>query len=334
MHRVFKELLQSAEGQSQRVVVIFLDIRGFSSFAKIAESSDAAEFLRSAYLRILDDYFAGADFFKPTGDGLLILYKYDRDTLSDAVHKAVISSIELVEEFPVICEGDAMVNFDVPSYLGVGLARGAVTALTSKETVLDYSGRPINLASRLMDLARPSGVVFDDSFDSGVLAQEVRDRFATESVYVKGLAESDPLIVHYLKDRTKIPDYNKSPIDRFERRTEPTETVTLQDLSERRLFRHPLAMKPARTDDINVHISYPEIKPDGAKHPHLRSNVSEPARYDTAKNSHYATFDYRPLVERMTSAGVQPAWKVQVAVEYSIREGASPKKKDSAPSGH
>jgi class 3 adenylate cyclase len=66
MHRDLKELLRTAEGESHRVVVVFLDVRGFSTFAKVAESSDSAEFLKSIYLKILEEYFEDASFFKPT----------------------------------------------------------------------------------------------------------------------------------------------------------------------------------------------------------------------------------------------------------------------------
>ena len=43
------------------MVVVFLDVRGFSSFAKLAESSEAALFLRSIYIKILDDVFSFRD---------------------------------------------------------------------------------------------------------------------------------------------------------------------------------------------------------------------------------------------------------------------------------
>jgi class 3 adenylate cyclase len=166
MHKDLRELLHSAEGRSRHVVVIFLDVRGFSSFAKIAESSDAAEFLRSVYTQILDDYFPEPEFFKLTGDGMLILYRYNRDTLTDVTNQAVETSLRLVKEFSTLCDTDPMVNFDVPGELGIGVARGAATALISGDKILDYSGRPLNLAARLMDLARPAGEYLTTGFES------------------------------------------------------------------------------------------------------------------------------------------------------------------------
>ena len=103
------------------MVVVFLDVRGFSSFAKLAESSEAALFLRSIYIKILDDYFPSATFFKPTGDGLLIILDYDENNLVDIVNLAVRSSLELVRNFADLTLHDPMVNFDVPNPVGIGL---------------------------------------------------------------------------------------------------------------------------------------------------------------------------------------------------------------------
>ena len=66
----------------------------------------------------------------------------------------------LVEAFGQITANDFMINFPVPQRLGVGVARGTATRLASGGQVLDYTGRCLNLAARLMDKARPYGVVF------------------------------------------------------------------------------------------------------------------------------------------------------------------------------
>ena len=54
----------------------------------------------------------------------------------------------------------------------IGISRGTVCRLVSKGKTLDYSGRVVNLASRLMDDARPSGVVFDASVGIDLLSEE------------------------------------------------------------------------------------------------------------------------------------------------------------------
>ena len=320
MHKDLQALLHSAQGHSRHVVVVFLDVRGFSSFAKIAGSSDTAEFLKSAYIRILDDYVSGAHFFKLTGDGLLVMFEYDHDSLTSTVREAVDLSIRLVEDFPAICDQDPMVNFEVPANLGVGLARGAATSLTSGSKVLDYSGRPLNLASRLMDLARPSGVVFDESFGFDLLEEEVQERFTPERVYVKGIAEDDPITAYCLVGHTDVPAYNKSPMNRLRRHTEPTVELSVKDLRERGTYRHLLSLEPARTDDIDIHVEWPKARANGTKHPKLKRILALRGEYVRAQNKHYASLSYPPVVGTMTESGAKSTWKVKVTVEYSVRE--------------
>ncbi|HKB52167.1 MAG TPA: hypothetical protein VKC63_12170 [Solirubrobacterales bacterium] len=319
MHREFRKLLHLAEGQSQWVVATFLDVRGFSSFAGIAESTDTAEFLKSVYLRILDDYFPNADFFKPTGDGLMILEGYTRETLEERVKAGVETSVRLVKEFPSLCDDDPMVNFDVPAELGVGLARGSATSLTADGKVLDFSGRPLNLAARLMDLARPSGVVFDESLGLELLPDEVREQFTRDTAYVKGLAEDVPLTVFCMSGYTRIPEYNKSPMNRFIRFTEPEETITFKDLQERGpTYRHPLKRKPAKQDGIEVHVKYPLVRANKTKHPKLDRAATVTATYLHAAGRDYALVDYSSLITRIDASGVKGPWRVRIAVEYSI----------------
>lgn len=318
MHKELRELLHSAEGQSRRVLVVFLDVRGFSSFAGIAESTDTAEFLKTVYLKILDNFFPEAAFFKPTGDGLLILLNYNRDTLQETVRFAVQQSIEIVETFHEFCDGDEMVNFDVPTKLGIGLARGSATSMTTDGKVLDYSGRPLNLASRLMDLARPAGIVFDKRFGYDLLDGDMQKHFKEDFAYVKGLAESKPMDLYCLSGFTEIPAYNKRPLDGFSRFTEEEEKVTFQVIEDREVYRHFLSREPARADNIELHIRYPKIMADGTKHKSISQYATLPAEYGVAAGRAYAQVDYRPKVAELKNRGIKGNWGVSTALEYSV----------------
>ena len=46
MHRLFKEALEDATGESRRVIVVFIDIRDFSGFSQRCDSVDVAAFIR------------------------------------------------------------------------------------------------------------------------------------------------------------------------------------------------------------------------------------------------------------------------------------------------
>lgn len=207
MHQQLKALLHDATGSSCRVIVVFLDIRGFTSFAGTNDSTECAAFLRAMYTNIIDNYYPDAVFFKPTGDGLMVILHHpdNDDALTEAVRTCVSTSIRLVVDFPSIAASDLMVNFRTPQSLGIGIARGSVTRLHSGEFTLDYSGKYLNLAARLMDLARPRGVVFSDTHAEAFLEGLDDALFASKDVYVKGVAEEHPVRIHYTKDWTDIP---------------------------------------------------------------------------------------------------------------------------------
>ncbi|MDA0183020.1 adenylate/guanylate cyclase domain-containing protein [Solirubrobacter phytolaccae] len=318
MHKDLRELLHSAEGQSRHVVVIFLDVRGFSSFAKIAESSDAAEFLRSVYTQIVDDYFVEPEFFKLTGDGMLILYRYDRESLIDVVNTAVETSLRLVTDFGGLCAEDPMVNFEVPGNLGIGIARGAATALISGEKVLDYSGRPLNLAARLMDLGRPSGVVIDEGIRIELLRDDLSEQFTQESVYVKGIAEADAVGV-YVDKRVDIPVFNRHPIDRFHQFTEDQVERTLVQLAEWGDFSFPLTHEPAVKDKIQVFVNAPKPTKSGGRSKTGVYNWTFTAQYDFRVQTHYAKVNFVEIRELAAEQGIKRTWPIHLTIEYPIR---------------
>jgi len=317
MHRDLKSLLTSARGESRFVVVVFLDVRGFSSFAKLAESSESAVFLKSAYLRILNDFFPEASFFKPTGDGLLLILDYDESSLVDVVRRAVAQSVAVVETFPNICAGDPMVNFPVPDKLGVGLARGAATRLAAEQKTLDYSGRPLNLAARLMDLARPSGVVFDSSLGAELLPASSLNSFSKEDVYVRGIAEASPIEVYALAGRTMIPEINRRPLGLIKRQID-RENLTFRELSQRGRFRHPLKSRPLRTDNIELTIDYPAVTKAGARRPNVLSTEVITVQYVEMQGQPWAQADYGPIVKKLEESGCKLGWTVATLLGYDV----------------
>jgi class 3 adenylate cyclase len=195
LHERLRELLGSARAESCQVVATFLDIRGFSTFSAQAESFDSAQYLRSVFNTILSAHFDDTVFFKPTGDGLLLIHELPSNVLEvPAIISSILSrAVTLVAAFGQITADDYMINFPVPQKLGVGIARGSATRLISDGGVLDYTGRCLNLAARLMDKARPSGVVFSDSQASRLMTPEVAILFGNDAVCIRGISEQEPI---------------------------------------------------------------------------------------------------------------------------------------------
>lgn len=321
MHRKLKSLLHAAHGESQFVVAVFLDIRGFSAW--MTDSSRSAIYLKRIYTKILDEFFAEANFFKPTGDGLLVVLDHSEDDVAETIDAAVQRSMDLVEAFPDITKGDLMINFAVPQQLGVGIARGSATRLVSGEETLDYSGEPLNLAARLMDLARPSGVVLDGELGFEVLGPEVAARFQEEMVYVKGIAEETAMKAYTLTDRVSIPEANRYPINRFKQHFTKDERVTLEELKERSKYLHPLDLDPADRDAIRVYVRFPKVLSDGRKSSAMGSTWDYSASYLERRGVSYAGVDWGEIVPMLEHVGIKPSWEGTVWLEYPVRDAGN-----------
>lgn len=209
MHRLFRAALDDATGVSQRIIVVIIDVREFSKFSQQCESVDVAAFIRKVYMKIIDSYFDFASFYKSTGDGLLLTIPWEEKNLEEMSQKVIESCIKCHSEFGTLCDGESSINFDVPRKVGIGVARGSACCLLSGDKVIDYSGRLVNLAARLMDLARPSGIVIDGAFIFDLLTEEQRKIFKEDKVYLKGIHEEEPIKVYCTPDFTVISKYNK-----------------------------------------------------------------------------------------------------------------------------
>jgi class 3 adenylate cyclase len=193
----FTDLLGTAEGRSEYIICVFADVRDFSAFCHGHDAPEVAMYIRRVYIRLLRDFFPEATFFKPTGDGLLLVYRCEQNnqSLLTTAADVIDACVACVEAFPSICEGDLMVNFAVPQRIGIGIARGTACCLHSGGRTLDYSGHVLNLAARLMGMARPGGIVIDADFMLDALPAPHRHRFEAATVPVTGLSANHGVLV-------------------------------------------------------------------------------------------------------------------------------------------
>ena len=137
---------------------------------------------------------------------------FDEESLQRVAEETVNACLRCVDDFAHICDGDQMINFEVPTQMGIGVTRGIACCLIAGETVLDYSGHILNLAARLTDIARPSGVVLDGNFGIQLLPTQVQERFQPDEAYLPGVAEDIPCRVYTLRDAVEIPNRAKHPL--------------------------------------------------------------------------------------------------------------------------
>lgn len=317
MHRVFRERLDAAEGRSEFIVAVVADIRGFSAFSTHHESVETAVYIKRVYIRMIDEYFPGASFYKATGDGMLITipYTYTEESLRHAAHVAVGGCLRCLEEFPTICEGDPMINFEVPREIGFGVARGPACCLVSGDVVLDYSGHLLNLTSRLLGLARPSGIVLDAAFGLGLLPEEKQGLFEEADVYLPGIAEETPRAAYILKGVVQLSEGARRPlrVEQWER-IEIQKTVREWKLAAPR-FKVDLPRKLKRTDGIQVEMVCPLTRA-GRKVPGIVKFVPTHFDYRLRGNRPCVVLRVDEMVARLTEDKVPRTAEVTVSIDW------------------
>ncbi len=317
MHRNLRKLLEAAEGVSEFIIAVNVDIRGFSEFSRQVESPDAAMYVKRVYIRLVDDYLTGASFFKPTGDGLLLTFPYNENNLKEVARSTISKSWKVIRNFAKICKNDPMINFQVPQHVGIGIARGTACRIVADGKTLDYSGHVLNLASRLMDIARPSGIVFADSFGAGLLSASGIKKFTKGKVYLKGIAEDKPIPVYYSKGITKISSIHKAPLNKIIWKTIQEE----KKLSEYQLFGkfyHSLSERPTDPDEILVQATYPKVS-KGRRVPNVSSIYEPKFTYETAGDEYNVVVDYPSLVKKAKEDSIKEGWTIELTIKYPVR---------------
>ena len=257
---VLRERLENATGQPEEVIAVNLDVRGFSSFCERNESINVVRYIREAYKNLMDEYFPQALFAKPTGDGLLIASPYEQRSLAEAANHALKTCQRLHQAFPSLVD-DSILNIKKPQKIGIGLSRGVAFRIVANGETLDYSGRVLNRASRLMSLARPSGIVFDCEYLAGLaLPTDLDKTFSKSKVWLWGMAERDPIEIYYSRAYgTRIPHTYRKRLDVRKWATErafwPLGSIEASIKADTSVsFR--LAWEPGDPDEIAVAVLY------------------------------------------------------------------------------
>ena len=317
MHRNLRKLLEKAEGVSEFIIAVNVDIRGFSEFSRQVESPDAAMYVKRVYIRLVDDYFTGASFFKPTGDGLLLTFPYNENNLKEVVRSTINKSWKVINNFGKICKNDPMINFQVPQHVGIGIARGTACRIVANRKVLDYSGHVLNLASRLMDIARPTGIVFSDSFGADLLDAKEFDKFAKGKVYLKGIAEDKPIPIYYSKGITKISPIHKAPLNKIKWK-EITREKKLTEFAKLDDFYFGLTERPTDPDEILVQAKYPRVI-NGRKLPGVVSIFDPEFKYETAGGEYKVILNMKEIADEAKKDNVKDGWTIKLLIKYPVR---------------
>jgi class 3 adenylate cyclase len=319
MHTKFRESLDDAKGYSKFVIALNLDIRGFSDWSLEVDPAQSALYLKKLYAKLIDNYFSKASFFKPTGDGLLVVFDFEEEDLEKLAIKVVGDSLEIVENFGSLCSGEPMINFAVPQDLGIGIARGSAAKLASKDRTLDYSGRVLNLAARLMDLARPHGIAIDPDFGLDLLTSDLRERFHSEQVYLKGVSPKEMVPVGCWPKGLNIPEANRHPFDEPEWKTEVQQLTSGDIQASPEDTNFPLSTIPGFPDSIEATAHHAKVLSGRKKSTRYRTWHQVSVRYELRGGSEpFAVLDFAGLAKGLEEQEVRRNWPVELKVSYRL----------------
>jgi len=182
-------------GVSQKVTILFADIRNFTSLSETLPAEKIVEILNAYFTRVTDVIFDyGGTLDKYLGDGVMAVFGAPISKGNDAA-SAVRSAIA-IQRLVRQMNRDAAARGWPPLGVGIGVNTGMVTAGNiGSPRRIDYTviGDPVNVASRLMSNAGPGQTLISEDTASDLGAAPDFQLHRLAPLQVKG--KSQPLSV-------------------------------------------------------------------------------------------------------------------------------------------
>ncbi len=146
----------------KEISVVFIDLRGFTTFVDSAEPEEVMKVLteyHSEMGRLITKHNGTLEHF--AGDGIMIFFN-DPIPMENHSQNAIELAIEMQREFPKLRDNWKKMGFELG--LGVGVTRGFATlGMIGFEGRYDYAaiGSVCNIAARLSDEAQDGDILFD-----------------------------------------------------------------------------------------------------------------------------------------------------------------------------
>jgi adenylate cyclase len=149
-------------GESQRITLLFADVRGFTTMAEKMKPREAVEVLNEFFARMTNVIFEhDGTLDKYLGDGLMALFGAPFALQNDA-EAAVRAAINMQKSLVELNR----LSGKAPLHIGIGIHTGeAVVGFLGTERRMDYTaiGDTVNVASRLTSQAGPGQIVISDA---------------------------------------------------------------------------------------------------------------------------------------------------------------------------
>ncbi|MGB6684729.1 MAG: adenylate/guanylate cyclase domain-containing protein [Candidatus Acidiferrum sp.] len=149
-------------GESQRITILFTDVRGFTTMAEKMSPREAVEVLNEFFARMTNVIFEhDGTLDKYLGDGLMALFGAPFALQNDS-EAAVRAAVEMQKSLAELNKTSGR----APLHIGIGIHTGeAVVGFLGTERRLDYTaiGDTVNVASRLTSQAGPGQIVISSA---------------------------------------------------------------------------------------------------------------------------------------------------------------------------
>jgi adenylate cyclase len=187
-------------GESQRITLLFADVRGFTTMAEKMKPREAVEVLNEFFARMTNVIFEhDGTLDKYLGDGLMALFGAPFALQNDA-EAAVRAAVDMQKS---LAELNKM-SGKPPLNIGIGIHTGeAVVGFLGTERRMDYTaiGDTVNVASRLTSQAGPGQIVIS----SATQAQVGREISCCPLSAMKLKGRAEPIEVHEVIWREALP---------------------------------------------------------------------------------------------------------------------------------
>jgi adenylate cyclase len=187
-------------GESQRITLLFADVRGFTTMAETMKPREAVEVLNEFFARMTNVIFEhDGTLDKYLGDGLMALFGAPFALQNDA-EAAVRAAVNMQKSLAELNK----ISGKPPLNIGIGIHTGeAVVGFLGTERRMDYTaiGDTVNVAARLTSQAGPGQIVISNATHSQ-LGREI-PCCPLSAMKLKGRAE--PIDVHEVLWRDPLP---------------------------------------------------------------------------------------------------------------------------------
>ncbi len=184
----------SLGGEEREITVMFIDIRGFTSFTESISPSECVEVLNEYWTLVTDIIEKNGGLVdKYLGDGVMAIYNAPYD-LRKHEYFCVRSAVEIIKETKIVNE-EILEKYNVDLRMGIGINTGkAIVGNVGSINRMNYTaiGDTVNIASRLESTAGKSQILISER-----VFKSIEHKFVTKELGEKKFRGKENEILVY-----------------------------------------------------------------------------------------------------------------------------------------